>query len=227
MDILYLIDRLENLVSSSSKMPFTNQLLIKESEMLALLDQMRISIPDEVKQARRLVQEKERMLAQAQSEATAILARAREEADRAVSREGLARTAEERSQELLRQAGIRARQINHQAEERAEALQAEADGYVAETLHNLKEHLSSIEADVSRTILSIEKGLESLHTPPYQSQEFEPEADESADEGEYEEYYDDDMIDDVDEGGEAEKAEKAPEGRPPRRASLATDTTGA
>lgn len=221
MDILYLIDRLENLVSSSPKMPFTNQLLIKESEMLALLDQMRISIPDEVKQARRLVQEKERMLAQAQSEATAILARAREEADRAVSREGLAHAAEERSQDILRQAGTRARQINHQAEERAEALQAEADSYVAETLHNLKEHLSSIEADVSRTILSIEKGLESLHTPPYQSQEFEASANGNADEGEYEEYYEDDMIDEVDEEGET------PAKRSPRRASLATDTTGA
>jgi len=228
MDILYLIDRLENLVSSSSKMPFTNQLLIKESEMLALLEQMRISIPEEIKQARRIVQEKERLLAQAQTEASAILAHAREEAERAVSREGLARAAEERSQEMLRQASARARQMIHQAEEKTESLEAEADNYVAETLRNLKEHLSSIEAEVSRTILSIEKGLESLQNQAYQSQQFEDDEVVEVEE-EYEAYCEDDAEATADEAHERGQAASNPApGKPsPRRSSLATDTTGA
>jgi F0F1-type ATP synthase membrane subunit b/b' len=224
MDILYLINRLENLVTSSPKMPFTNQLLIKEHDMLALLDQMRASIPDEVKQARRLVQEKERILAQAQTEASELLAQARAEAERTLGREGLMRIAEERSQEVLRQANERARQMVLQAEDRTEALKAEADAYVAETLHNLKEHLSSIESEVSRTILSIEKGLESLKTPPHQSEEFEvyEELDDldAAHEGEFEVYEDD--LD-----RKAEEEEEPPQLHPvPRRSSLATDTTG-
>ena len=47
-------------------------------------------------------------------------------------------------------------------EEHNEQLKAEADGYAMETLRNLKEHLTSVETEISRTILSIERGLESL-----------------------------------------------------------------
>lgn len=220
MDILFLIDRLENLVTSSTKMPFMNQLLIKEGDMLTLLDQMRASIPDEVKQARRIVQEKDRILAQAQSEASAILAHAREEAGRAVELEGLTRVAEERSQEMLRQARKQAQQLLRQAESEGENLKAEADGYVAETLHNLREHLGSIEDEIGRTILSIDKGLESLKEPQYPSEEFGFEEEQDQD-VEYEE-----DIDNIEDVGNVEATNHEQPRMSPRRASLASDTTG-
>src|SRR6266536_2003054 len=160
MDRRYLVDRLDNLIASSHRMPLVNQILIKEGDILNIVDQMRTSIPDEIKQARRIIQEKERILAQAQADATTLLTRAREETERAMNREGLLRAAEARSQELVRQ-----------AEEHGEQLKNEADNYVAETLRNLKDHLASIEMDISRTILSIDKGLESLEIPEEEGEE--------------------------------------------------------
>src|SRR5205823_11165042 len=165
MDILYLVDRLENLIASSPRIPLTNQIRIKEIDILNIVDQMRTSIPDEIKQARRIIQEKERIFAQAQADASTLLARAREETERAMNREGLLRTAEARSQELVREAEEKAQNLIRQAEEHSEQLKTDADTYIAETLRNLKDHLANIEMDVSRTILSIEKGLESLEIP--------------------------------------------------------------
>src|SRR5437867_3895393 len=171
MDILYLVDRLENLIASSRRMPLVNGILIKEGDILNIIEQMRTSIPDEVKQARRIIQEKERILAQAQADASILLSRAREESERAMNREGLLRAAEMRSQELVRQAEEQARTFAQQAEEHSEHLKLDADAYVAETLRNLKDHLASIEMDISRTILSIDKGLESLEMPEEAVQE--------------------------------------------------------
>jgi len=186
VDILYLVDRLENLIAGSRRMPLVNQIIIKESDILNIVDQLRTTIPDEIKQARRVIQDKERILAQAQADANALLARARDESEQAVNREGLLRAAETRSQELVRR-----------AEEEAEQLKNEADGYVIETLRALRDHLSSIETDIGRSILSVEKGLASL--------EGEPEG-----MGEDGGYYEDDQL-----------------SRPvPRRASLAADTMG-
>lgn len=200
MDILYLVDRLENLIATSRKMPLVNQIIVKEGDILNIVDQMRTAIPDEIKQARRIIQEKERILAQAQADASALLARAREETERAMNREGLLRAAEVRSQELLRQAEQQAQKVMQKAQEHTEQLKVDADVYVGETLHNLKDHLSHIEIDISRTILSIEKGLESL---------------ELAEEGE--EFYSESV--DFD--------ERPPSAQPlPRRASLANDTLG-
>ena len=154
MDILYLVDRLENLIASSRKMPLVNQIMIKESDILNIVDQMRTSIPDEIKLARRIIQEKERIIAQSQADASTLLARAREESERAIKREG-----------LLQAAGVRSQEMMREAEEHAERLKVDADVYVAETLRALRDHLGHIEMSVSRTILSIEKGLESLEQP--------------------------------------------------------------
>jgi cell division septum initiation protein DivIVA len=202
MDILYLVDRLENLIAGSRRMPLVNQIMIKESDIFNIVDQMRTSIPEEIKQARRIIQEKERILAQAQADASTLLARAREETERAMNREGLLRAAEERSKEMVRNAEGQAQEVMRAAEEHNEQLKNDADGYVSETLRNLKEHLTNIETDISRTILSIEKGLESLEMPL-----------EEEEEGFY---------------GEAveENAPSAPRYPVPRRASLANDTMG-
>ncbi len=132
VDILYLVDRLENLIASSRRMPLVNQIIIKEADILSIVDQMRTSIPDEIKQARRIIQEKERILAQAQAEATALRERARAETDQAMKREGLLRAADERSQELLRH-----------AEAEAERLKDDAYAYVGETLRALRDHLAA------------------------------------------------------------------------------------
>jgi vacuolar-type H+-ATPase subunit H len=180
-----------------------NQVLVKEADISNIIDSMRTAIPDEIRQARRIIQEKERIIAQAQAEASTLLARAREETERAMNREGLLRAAEERSQEMVRNAESRSQEIVQRAEAHAEQMKIEADSYVAETLRALRDHLSSIEMEVGRSILSIEKGLESL--------ELAPEEEQDGEEG-YEEY----------EGqGQDMRAQAVP-----RSASLAVDTRG-
>ena len=209
MDILYLVDRLENLIASSHRIPLTNQIRIKEVDILNIVDQMRTSIPDEIKQARRVIQEKERILAQAQADASTLLARAREETERAMNREGLLRAAEARSQEMVQQAEEHSQAVVRRAEEQNERLKTDADTYVAETLRNLKDHLASIEMDISRSILSIEKGLETLEIPEGE------EGSENVEE--LDEFYND----------SEEPEDIATPSRPiPRRASLANDTIG-
>jgi len=180
-DILFLVNRLDNLIASSRKMPLVDQLLVKEADIRSIIHEMRIAIPDEIKQARRIIQDKERILAQA-----------REESERALKREGLLHSAEERSQEILRL-----------ADEKAEQIKVEADAYVVETLRALRDHLATIEMDIGRSILSIEKGLASLEEVPEEEDVYEEEEEEE------------------------EAEDEQPPSRPtPRRASLAADTMG-
>ena len=203
MDILYLVDRLENLIAGSRRMPLVNQIMLKESDILNIIEQMRTAIPDEIKQSRRIIQEKERILAQAQADANTLLTRAREESERAMNREGLLRAAEDRSQDMMRQ-----------AEEKEEQIKIEADAYVTETLRALREHLSSIEMEVGRSILSIEKGLASLGVDP----------DGTGDSEEQDDPYSEDEIEEL-EPPEEEGTQANMQLRP-RSSSLAADTIG-
>jgi hypothetical protein len=181
IDILYLVGRLENLITTSRRVPLVNQIMVKESDILNIIDQMRSSIPDELKQARAIIHDKERILAQAQADANKLLALAHEKAEDTVHGEGLLRL----------------------ADEKAEQIKVEADAYVAETLRALRDHLTSIEMDIDRSILSIEKGLASLELP-----------DGEGDEGVYEEIG----------NGQPEISSQAK--TTPRSASLAADTMG-
>jgi len=175
MDILYLVDRLGNYISNGQRIPLVNQVILKEGELLAILDEMRTCIPAELKQAQRIIQEKERILAQAQADATALISRAREEAERILSQDNLLHLSEERAHEMMRLATEQAQLIVRRAEEQTTELRREADGYATETLRNLREHLTDIETDLGRTILSIEKGLETLTLGPGDLEEIDEE----------------------------------------------------
>jgi hypothetical protein len=175
MDILYLVDRLENFISNGQRIPLVNQVILKESELLAILEEMRTFIPAELEQAQRIIQDKERVLAQAQADATTILSRAREEAERTLSEDNLLQLSQERAHEMMRRATEQAQLIVRRAEEHTMQLRREADGYATETLRNLREHLTDIETDLGRTILSIEKGLETLTLEPSDPEEIDEE----------------------------------------------------
>ncbi len=81
MDIQHLVDRLEQTLNDSRRLPLTAYLLVNEDQVFNIVDQMRVSVPEEVKRANRIEAEKDRILAQANEEADRIRALARQEAE--------------------------------------------------------------------------------------------------------------------------------------------------
>ena len=145
MDILQLIDRLEELFNEGKAIPFTHNVAVDEDRMLDIIDQMRISIPDEVKKAQQLLGQKDRILAQAQEEANRTLEIARTKADDMIKKDSV--TAE---------AQRRAEQIVSQARADAEATRQEADDYVVESLNRLQEEMDRLLNQVNNGIRTLE-----------------------------------------------------------------------
>ena len=69
MNIHEAVDRLEYLIAHSRQIPLTRTVVIDQEEALACIDDLRLSLPDEIKQARWTLQEQQRLLSEAQSEA--------------------------------------------------------------------------------------------------------------------------------------------------------------
>ncbi len=78
MDVLVLIDKLDDLVHNAKSVPMTDQVRVDKEEIYDILDQMRATIPEEIKQARWIVKERQEMLAEAKKEAERIVKEARE-----------------------------------------------------------------------------------------------------------------------------------------------------
>ena len=139
-----MVERLESLVADGWKVPLRNSVVIDQAYALDLIDQLRMTIPEEIKTAKRVNSEVDRLLEQAREEAEQILARAQEQATYLIEERELTRQAEEMSQEIVRQ-----------AHSEAEGIRAGADDYAADVL-------SKLEVEVMRTLKSIRLGLDLL-----------------------------------------------------------------
>jgi hypothetical protein len=144
VDIHYLLDRLEEVLGGGSHLPLTSRTLVDEQEILDILDQIRVAIPDEITAARKLTQQRDQVLADAHAEAERIL----READQHVN----ARLAEH---QLVRTAEARAAEIEERALQQAEQMRRETEEYAQRVLQRLHEHVGQ----VSQTV---ERGLEEL-----------------------------------------------------------------
>ena len=146
MDILQLIDRLEELFNEAKQVPFTHNVVVDEDRMLELIDQMRITIPDEVKKAQQVVAQRDRVMAQAQEEANRTLQLARDKADQLAQKDS-----------VVQEAQRRADQIIAQARAEAEATRADADNYVIDTLMQLQEQIEKMNSQVANGIRMVQE----------------------------------------------------------------------
>ena len=123
MDILHLVDRLEELFNQSRPIPLTHNVIVDEDRFLEIIDQMRISIPEEVKKAQQVAAQRDRVLAQAQEEAARTIALAKQKGEEVVARDAIVQAAQARSEQILAQ-----------ARSEAEVTRRDGDDYVIETL---------------------------------------------------------------------------------------------
>ena len=164
MDILHLVDRLEELFNESKPIPLTHSVVVDEDRMLEIIDQMRISIPDEVKNAQQIIAQRDRVLAQAQEEANRTVKLAKNKGDDIVARDAIVEAAQVRADQLLTQA---------RAE--AEVIRGEADDYIIESLTALEAELDRLTAQARNGIASLTAERQEAHLV---EEEIEPVADQ-------------------------------------------------
>lgn len=154
MDILHLVDRLEELFNASRPIPLTHSVIVDEDKFLDIIDQMRISIPEEVKKAQQVNAQKERIIAQAQEESNRTVQAAREKAEQLVDKESLVVEAQRRGVQIIEQARLE-----------ADDVRVGADQYAMDSL-------AGIETELMRLLNQVRNGIEVLQ------QKLPPAADE-------------------------------------------------
>lgn len=147
MEIIYLIDRLESLINEAKRLPLTSGVIVNQDEFLKVIDQMRISIPQEIREARRLKEEREQVIARAQVEAEKIVAEAKGHVDGLLTDEELLKAAKEESAKIIKQ-----------ARREAEKIRKGADEYAIEVLGQLQDQLMALQT-------TIQNGLDYLQGP--------------------------------------------------------------
>lgn len=178
MDLLHLVDRLEELIAGAQKMPIGNRAILDRRRMLDLIDQMRVAVPHEVREAQDIVATRDSIRRDAEEEGRLIIAQAEERAARMVEANEITqaarRRAEEIAQEAERRLEIRIQEANEDIQQRImesrriarEQMQA-ADDYARELLERLERQLAAFTR-------SIRAGIEQLEPVPQAPEGFQP-----------------------------------------------------
>lgn len=130
MDIQHLVDRLEDLIDEGRHIWLTKMTMVDEERALEIIDQMRISIPEEVDKANRIINQRERIMAQANEEAARVIDIAKEKAETLIQRDAITQAAQNRAANII-----------EQARQAADAMRSDAETYVIEVLAEFESHL--------------------------------------------------------------------------------------
>jgi len=153
--VIDLIDQLEELVSTGRRVPFTSGVVVNEDEALELIDRARLGLPDELTQARHLLEDRHRVVDEAEQESERILARAEAEGQRLIDEAEARAGVMVGEHEIAEQAQTAAAVVLAEAEERAATIRAEADAYAREVMLRLEDQLM-------RAATTVRKGIDSL-----------------------------------------------------------------
>ena len=145
MDVLVLIDKLDDLVHNAKAVPLTDQVRLDREEIYEILDQMRATIPEEIKQARWIVKERQEMLAEAKRECDRIVQEAREQAVREASQTEIVKLAERQADDIVDDARRKARETRLEMEDWADSI------------------LSTLEVNLDKFLGAVKRGRERLH----------------------------------------------------------------
>jgi|TARA_B110000116_G_scaffold272311_1_gene296517 hypothetical protein len=160
VDIINILDRLETLINTSRKVPYTDSAIVDRTKIIELLDQMRLNIPQEIKQASEVLREKDQILNTAVMEART----SKSEAEADFLSKLNQSTLNQKAEELYTDAESKASKQLELVEQECRARRIEADTYALKSLKDLDQELNKIAG-------SVRKGIELLANNAKQSEQ--------------------------------------------------------
>jgi len=140
-----LLEEMMQLLDESKSLVFTqDKRIVNAAAVYEIVDELRRKLPSELKAARDIVKDGERILSEARVEKERIIKEAKEHADVLVSRDEIVKTAQEKAAGILNEANRKATEKNRAATEFIDDLMREAEESISTTLNELKTARSSL-----------------------------------------------------------------------------------
>ena len=140
MDVLKLIDEIEDIIEEGTTLPFSKKIMVDVDVILDIIKEIRIRLPDEIKQASWIKEEKQRILAEAQKDADNLINEAEYRLEELIDQEAISKAAKERAEEIINKAQVTAKEIRLGAMEYADSLLLDTQEELKNVIQQLNEN---------------------------------------------------------------------------------------
>ena len=155
-DIEAILHQLLDIIGNARPMPLSASVMVNRDEVLEIIEHALTRVPEELRQARWLLREREEFLAKVQREGDDILDAARARAERMVQRTEVVRAAQHTARRVVEEAEAESRRLRHEAEDYCD------------------HKLAQFEIVLDRTIKTVQAGRQRLHTPVGEEPQAQP-----------------------------------------------------
>lgn len=146
MEIYTFLDNLEELLESGAKVPFSSKVMVDAEELREIIEEMRLKIPDELKQAKWVKEERQRIIADAEAESQKRLNDTQNQIVNMIDEHVITKQAQEQKEQILENANKVAKEISIGTREYADALLEKVEEVLKETIdvvHKNRKELKS------------------------------------------------------------------------------------
>lgn len=151
--VMSLLDELDDLVANASKVPFSDKTIVDGDELKSIIDDIRLSLPKDIQQARWVKDEQERILNEAKSEYDKVIVAAKRQAEYLVENDIVKKEAEKRATALINEAENHSRYIKLRSYEYIDKMlydmQNEMSGLAEQFIQPMTEKFTDIINDVN------------------------------------------------------------------------------
>ena len=138
MEIFTLLETLEDILEKSRGVPFSNKCVVDKEEVLEIIKEVRLKLPEELKQAKWIKEERQRILVEAQNEANDIIKEAENRIISMIDEHEITRKAYEKKVEIIETANEMSREIKSGTEEYADGVLAGIEVALEDALKVIK-----------------------------------------------------------------------------------------
>ncbi len=146
---------METLVETSKSVPVSGNVLIDKKKVMELVDQLRLTIPEEVRSAEDILSQKDQILNTAQNDARRTKSMGEDELRDRLRQSEVVTLAEAKAADTVREAEERITRMLQQSEAEALSRRTEADAYALRSLR-------SMELELDKLVGSVRKGIQVL-----------------------------------------------------------------
>jgi vacuolar-type H+-ATPase subunit H len=144
MEFLALIDVLEEMVENAARVPFSNKCMLDRDDLLDIIRELRERLPEDIKQAKWITEERQKILADAQRDANYILKEAENRFQELVDEHEITKRANAQASEIIENTKKKAREIRLGTREYVDSILADLERSLAEKLKTIQEDRRSL-----------------------------------------------------------------------------------
>ncbi len=143
---------MEQLIEEAKIVPFSGKTIIDQEELSRLIEDIRLNMPEEITQAKRIAQERRDILDQATAEAENVIFKARQRADIMIEEHQITKEAKSAAEDIFAQAKAEADEILTNAKKRAEDMTQKAEKWSNDIRKNASNYVETIIKDTDETL---------------------------------------------------------------------------